>query len=278
MKIHSDENGVHLRLTRVEKNYLRALPTGLTPRTGHRREALKQMVAQEWPGPKEAADAAIGWFDEAMSAAHWLSLKDVAPDRAAMLLCQHDPNTASLEQARQSTNDATGPDDFVQLVQRFEDVAKCEPQHRSLVQWLQFARASKLRYHPWIDLYVEAVGLNVDDPAATVAGAAKAAEGQARQAPAGTINRIGKAGRSRDAIAGLIDRARAELGANASHQRVYALLESWARQAAPPPPLRRPAPGYIEWSDRGHPGKLRPEHVRGRRRDRGPGARGRKRA
>ena len=170
MKTDSDENGVHLRLTRAEKDLLRALPTGLSPRTGHRREALRQLVAQKWPGPKEAAEAAIGWFDETMSAAHWLSLQDISPDRAAMLLCQHDPNSETVEQARQNTNDATGPDEFVRLVQRFEDLAKCDPRHRSLLDWLQFARASQLRYHPWIDQYVEAAGLDPDDPVAAQQG------------------------------------------------------------------------------------------------------------
>ena len=163
MKIHSDENGVHLRLTRVEKNLLRALPTGLSPRTGPRREVLKQLVAQEWPSPKDSADGTIGWFDETMSAAHWLSLQDIGPDRAAMLLCQLDPNRMTLEQAKGHKNEATGPDDFVRLLQRFEDQAKCEPQHRTLLHWLEFARASRLRHHPWIDEYVEAAGVAVVD-------------------------------------------------------------------------------------------------------------------
>ena len=166
MKIHSDEHGVHIRLTWVEKNHLRAVPTGLTPRTGHRREVLKQMVANEWPSPKEAADGTIGWFDQTMGANHWFSLSDVEPDRAAMLLCQHDPNSETLEHAKQCTNDITGPQDLLRLQQRFEDLAKCKPQHRTLLQWLDFARRSKLRYHPWIDQYVEAAGLAADAPTA----------------------------------------------------------------------------------------------------------------
>ena len=162
MKIHSDEHGVHIRLTRVEKNHLRAVPTGLTPRTGHRRELLKQMVARECPSPAQAVERVIIWFDDSMSAGHWFSLSDVEPDRAAMLLCQHDPNSGTLEHAKQCTNDITGPQDLLRLQQRFEDLAKCKPQHRTLLQWLEFARRSKLRYHPWIDQYVEAAGLAAD--------------------------------------------------------------------------------------------------------------------
>ncbi len=156
MKIHSDERGAHIRLTRAEREYLRALPKGLEPRTGHRREALKQLVAEACATQKQAAEGVIGWFDETMDAGHWFSLNDIESGRAAMLLCQFNPNDGTLEQAQNSKNDVTNPRDLVHLLQRFEDLAKSDPKPRSLLGWLQISHAMKLRYHPWIDQYVGA--------------------------------------------------------------------------------------------------------------------------
>ena len=156
MKIHSDETGLHIRLTPVEKDLLRALPKGMEPRTGHRRAALRQLVTNECPSPKEAAYGFIGFYDETLDAGHWFSLNDVDAQRAAMLLCRFNPNDTTLEQAQLTTTDATRPRDFVRLLQRFEDLARSDPKPRSLLQWLRTAQELELRYHPWIDDYVNA--------------------------------------------------------------------------------------------------------------------------
>jgi hypothetical protein len=101
----------------------------------------------------------VGWEDATREASHWFSLADVAPWEAAMALSGHKPDGAKLEEAQTHSTDFGGPDVFKKLLRRFEDLAKREPQHRSLRQWLKFAQESKLRYHPWVDEYVEAAGL-----------------------------------------------------------------------------------------------------------------------
>ncbi len=160
MQIHSDKNGAHIRLTLDEKTYLRRLAKGLEPRTGPRREALMRLVA-------EAAETVIGWFDGSMNAEDWFSLPVLEPERAAMLLCQFNPDDGTLEEAQSTTNNATGPRDLVRLLRRFEGLAKSEPQPRSLLQWLDAAQGLRLRYHPWIDQYLAAralVGSAIEQP------------------------------------------------------------------------------------------------------------------
>jgi hypothetical protein len=114
---------------------------------------------------KEQPGAYVDWYDLTLHANHWFALQDVAPVEAAMLLCQHDPNEISFEQARLTTNDATGPEDLALLVMRFADLAKCQPRHRPLMTWLEFARAEKLPHHPWIDRYAAAAGITAPLPA-----------------------------------------------------------------------------------------------------------------
>ena len=133
-----------------------------------RRSWAEAYDADNDPAPEHRAQMLKGWHDQGLGADHWFSLKDVGPDRAAMRLCQLDPNQMTLEQATGHKNEATGPDEFVRLLQRFEDLAKCQPQHRTLLHWLEFARASGLRYHPWIDEYVKAAKLQAPTPSGAV--------------------------------------------------------------------------------------------------------------
>lgn len=115
--------------------------------------------------PEDEAAHLLQWYISTLSANHWLSLNDVKPGQAAMVMCHFHPNKETPELAKQITTDATGPMDFEELLQRFEDLANFTPQHRTLLHWLEFARTSKLRYHPWIDRYVEAARLTVGNPA-----------------------------------------------------------------------------------------------------------------
>ena len=174
MKIHSDQRGAHIRLTRVEKDRLRGLSKGLTPRTGHRRKALEKMVANHCPSPEQKAQDVVGWFDEVIEAAHWFALNDISPADAAMLLCQHNPNEEMLAAAEQSTNDETGPRELVQLRQRFEDFSRTDPRTRSLVEWLRIARELELRHHSWAQQYIDAAARSVPSAESTSAAAADA--------------------------------------------------------------------------------------------------------
>ena len=132
--------------------------------------------------PDEAAEL-IFWHDAALHANHWFSLKDVEPGQAAMVMCGFHPNKQTPERARQDTTDATGPDDFVRLLQRFEDLAKHKTAPRTLPEWLAFALEEKLRYHPWLDDYLEAIRLTRGDAAPTEPAAGVEAPA-ADQAPA----------------------------------------------------------------------------------------------
>jgi hypothetical protein len=143
--------------------------------------------------PEEEAGEHIGWCESQLDAHFWFSLSDLEPVKATMLLCGHNPNKVAAHLVSVRTNDGFTPQDYLRLLQRFEDLAKCEPQRRSLLQWHQFARASKLRYHPWIDEYVNAAGLNVDDAvgaeqvAPVLVAQKETASNDALEAPADTV-------------------------------------------------------------------------------------------
>ena len=111
--------------------------------------------------PQEQADQHRGWYDETMGAAHWFSLADVDPARAAMLLCQFNPNDITLAQAERQTNGETGPRDLVELRQRFEDLSRTEPGFRTLADWLGVARRLRLKHHSWIDAYAAAADIQI---------------------------------------------------------------------------------------------------------------------
>ena len=110
----------------------------------------------------EAAEHIIGWLDATMDASYWFNEVDLEPEQAAMILCQFNPNEVTLEQVQDSMNDVTGPRDLVLLLREFKRFAK-----RSLLQWIQVAQKKPLRYHPWIDQYLNArklVGSPVVEP------------------------------------------------------------------------------------------------------------------
>lgn len=99
------------------------------------------------------AENTIGWYDATLSAATWFGLTSIAPREAAMLLCRFDPHDEKLNPTECST-DETEPNDFKLLLRVLEDVANAESQHRSLLQWLSIARDKGVKYHSWIDEYV----------------------------------------------------------------------------------------------------------------------------
>lgn len=104
-------------------------------------------------------DGLIGWYDYTMNADKHFKLSDVLPVDAAMLLCQYDPLQENIEYAVTCTNDATGPVDMKALRAHFEALSRTDQKHRTLLDWWQLARGAKLKYHPWIDQYIDAAGL-----------------------------------------------------------------------------------------------------------------------
>lgn len=166
--------------------------------------------------PEQRAAELVGWYDATLGASHWFAMPAVAPTPAAMLLCQQDPNSVDAERVKFITTDATTPDDFICLQQRIEAEAMVRPLHRTLLHWLEFARASKLRYHPWIDEYVEAAGLDVGAPGVNASGHATALA--AAQDPAGRTLKTGELAEAFDGIDGVgADKWRQWLGDLKNH-------------------------------------------------------------
>ena len=98
----------------------------------------------------------VEWFDETLEANHWASLNDVSPGDAAMLLCRFNPNAEKFDDVQDTTTDELAPVHLKQLQQRFEDLSKSSPTPRTLRDWHLAAKSMKVRYHSWIDEYMEA--------------------------------------------------------------------------------------------------------------------------
>ena len=189
------------------------------------------MVVNACRAQQEAAEGLVGWFDATIDAAHWFSLNDVLPHHATMLLCQFDPNDEQLEQAQLTTTDATEPRDLVRLVQRFEDLAKTAPRPRPLLQWLHEARQIGVRYHPWVDEYVDAAGL---ERHAQSASAVVLAASVVSRPAAPVRHRLPTKTEPLRAVLGLAK----EQAVNADdYQSVWASLVTLARSPHPPAPL-----------------------------------------
>jgi len=118
---------------------------------------------------EEAVDAMFGerehrkgWYDATMNAALWLKRVSVKPAEAAMLLWRLDPlerdwqgNAPDPERTYVDGNEAS-PGHYRALKRAFEDVAETDPKPRTLLDWRDVAKREGLRYHEWIDEYVQA--------------------------------------------------------------------------------------------------------------------------
>lgn len=96
----------------------------------------------------------VAWFDAVLDAYHWFGLYSIAPKDAAMLLCQYHPRNTNLEEVLNCSNEEIRPGDLRRLYEKFEDDAQRDPRSRKLLDWLNFARENKLKYHSWIDEYL----------------------------------------------------------------------------------------------------------------------------
>lgn len=115
----------------------------------------------------------VAWYDEELDAAAWLSLDNITPLEAAMLLCQFNPHDKAVDPLA-TTNDKTNPEDFKRLLRAFEDVASADvEERRSLSQWHTIARTKGYKFHPWIGDYERARSTIVTSNMATQAPAPK---------------------------------------------------------------------------------------------------------
>lgn len=106
----------------------------------------------------------VGWYDRTLKADHWAALGDIAPIDAAMLLCRHNPlksdwDSLSSDKTGSTSYDGNGkeytPEDLRMLAQRLTDLEKAEHRPRTLRDWHKTAQAMGLKYHSWIDGYME---------------------------------------------------------------------------------------------------------------------------
>ena len=101
------------------------------------------------PTPQEQC---IAWHDATLDAAFWLERNKITPHEAATLLCRQNPLDDSNDPLLISTDETT-PADFKRLLRVFQD-ENCEGQ--ALLEWLDVAKSSNLKYHSWIDEYLAA--------------------------------------------------------------------------------------------------------------------------
>lgn len=98
-----------------------------------------------------ASQNTVDWHDNHLGAAMWFRRHSIKPSEAAMLLCQFNPHDDRCDPL-EDFNTETGPADYKRLLRVFED----ESQPRTLMQWIAVAQDNGLKYHSWIDGYVNA--------------------------------------------------------------------------------------------------------------------------
>ena len=96
------------------------------------------------------------WHNATLEADHWAAMGDIAPIPAAMLLCRFNPNAESFDDAKLTTTDELKPEHLIRLAQRLTDIDKANHRPRTLRDWYQTARDMGLKYHSWIEGYMEA--------------------------------------------------------------------------------------------------------------------------
>ena len=106
--------------------------------------------------PPWYSNAVTTWYAESLDADKWYELKDIALQRAAMLLCSFNPMKESYVEDEKRTSDELNSDDLNWLIEDFEDEYNADKKPRSLRDWYQFAKDKKFKYHSWIDGYMEA--------------------------------------------------------------------------------------------------------------------------
>jgi len=136
---------------------------------GQRRRHVSQIDRSKTP--EYINESLIAWHNYLMDASAWFDLPDVTPQAAAMVLSLLNPHK-NPDPERHVGGDKESPHRYKLLLEAFESVARANPKHRTLLDWREIADQKKLRYHPWIDEYAEAI-------AARAVQEAPAAKGEA---------------------------------------------------------------------------------------------------
>lgn len=122
----------------------------------------------------------ISWYDEVLDAKFWIDRVRLSSTEAATLLCAQNPGDATCN-PRELSTDETSPKDFARLVRAFEELEQTQPRDRSLYEWFISAQAQKLKYHSWIDKYLEAAGGSSQEDQAQHQGEAEAVTQESEQ-------------------------------------------------------------------------------------------------
>lgn len=138
------------------------------------RRALEEKKASYLKSDEEENDPAlsqerkVGWWDFIMDARTWLSMPNVKPEHAAMVLSRLNPNSPAVCEDPESIyvdGDESSPHRYRLLLRVFESEASTSPKHRTLMEWRAIAQQYNLRYHTWIDDYAEAMGAPASEQA-----------------------------------------------------------------------------------------------------------------
>ncbi len=116
----------------------------------------------------------VGWYDFTIDAKTWFDMENIKPKEAAMLMCQISPLDDVDPELIFVDDDKTSPDRYRLLLRVFEDKLSVSPEPRTLKQWRSIAQELGLRYHSWIDEYLQAIGIT-DDTASDLTATAEAA-------------------------------------------------------------------------------------------------------
>lgn len=139
------------------------------------RRALEETKASYLKSDEEENDHAlslerkVGWWDVTMDARTWLSMPNVKPEHAAMVLSRLNPNSPAVCEDPESIyvdGDESSPHRYRLLLRVFESEASTAPKPRMLLEWRTIAQQHNLRYHSWIDDYTNAMGVPAEKQAA----------------------------------------------------------------------------------------------------------------
>ncbi len=108
--------------------------------------------------PAKEGERSTSDYDYSMDARIWFDMPDVTPTEAAMVLCRLNPLEREDPERIYVDGDKSSPDRYRRLLWIFETEARTSPKHRTLMKWLTIARVRDLRYHSWIDEYVQLTG------------------------------------------------------------------------------------------------------------------------
>lgn len=101
----------------------------------------------------------IAWYDRSMVADDLFKKSNLPAEAAAKALCRIEKSEGNPEQVFVD-GQASAPDRYRRLLELFSQVeAEAPHRHRTLMDWRAIARLRRQSYHPWIDDYRKAKGI-----------------------------------------------------------------------------------------------------------------------